>query len=1038
MKRGTWKHLFYLFALLMLVVIPTAFSSWVYFEGDKTISLAPTVLDPVCYIDSNTSSNQYTSIERALSKASSGSTVYVYPETNPTIKYDCTISSGVTLTLGSLTKGGSYLKDENDNYLYKDRGIVDESTQSSYENSVENRGPHVTGSSSFADSTDNNIATYRKNSVLLLAKLTIASGGRLNIGGRLNQEYPGLSGATTGDYCEIVVDAKKGSIVNSGTIDCCGYIKTNSLTSNASLVNKNGGVIYEPFVITDFNGGTYSVACNQKDNTKKVMPFNQWVLCNIQIKQEFEYNSKVYGYYDAYNSTYISKSALGITVTIHKGHKQGEISVVGTQNSIINIKSGGKLIATISTSDYLKTFVNNSTIVNKKYTMGFYGNTEIQEMVIPNPMPGLEFAQRLTNVEIADAYSSNYFFSMNHHYDANIYGTLDVTTKQKVLPGCTVTVMPNATLNINADVIFLENLNDVSNAAGVPGFKGYKYPEKFNQSANTSEIRNALINNGTVNVNGASFGGKVYSSTASAVLNLSSSNGLSVTDKEGASGKQGEGNLLEQVKFYITYQPDYVENARGPLITDDTISVSDFAKNVYASKEIFGDYGWGLATDLDSYTITYHLNGGTSSVADGTMGTYYMTKGASLIIKSAPVSDPQKQYYEFAGWYTDPALTTPLSNGLSVSNGSAVNLYAKYVAEEYSITYYVTNDTGITATYTDPNNNSNYLTSFTKTILDNNGGSITIPDLEFSETSSLEFDGWYLANDFSVDTKLLNNQITEARDHILYARFVKIRPKITFEGFNINGQSTFSVEEDGKLSSTIISSIDKELDSIRKNVDRATYINGFSLNGTEVDLETKVFDTSVTLTPIIVNKKSITFNAGTLSYKKYYTRDINTNSVEGSPILTDSEILTINSDDKQQIYKWTYSDNTEYGTPADFVKAMNSSYTSYSDFVLNVHWMYKMSFVCESCGEKNPVVKYTGSDGKEIQKTITTSDNNSYVYVVGGTTLSIHIDSHSLVKAGTKITSNISNLNGSNGWLSSYDKPIPSVSSYIEITITSA
>ena len=99
--------------------------------------------------------------------------------------------------------------------------------------------------------------------------------------------------------------------------------------------------------------------------------------------------------------------------------------------------------------------------------------------------------------------------------------------------------------------------------------------------------------------------------------------------------------------------------------------------------------------------------------------------------------------------------------------------------------------------------------------------------------------------------------------------------------------------------------------------------------------------------------------------------------------------------------------------------------------------MYKMSFDCKSCGEEKPNVTYTGSNGSVITKTITTSDNNSSVYVVGGTTLSIQIDGRGIGKAGTKITSNVSNLNGNNGLWSSYDKSI-SVSSYIEITITSA
>ena len=97
MKRFNFKHFFLLIFLGLLVAFPSAFSSWIIYDVDGTTLINSATLTPVCYIDSDTDSNRYYSIEKALSIAKTGQTVYVIPETNPKIKYDCTIKSGVVI-----------------------------------------------------------------------------------------------------------------------------------------------------------------------------------------------------------------------------------------------------------------------------------------------------------------------------------------------------------------------------------------------------------------------------------------------------------------------------------------------------------------------------------------------------------------------------------------------------------------------------------------------------------------------------------------------------------------------------------------------------------------------------------------------------------------------------------------------------------------------------------------------------------------------------------------------------------------------------
>lgn len=384
-------------------MLPIAFSDWIVSDKDNNVSVDESSKTPVCYINSDTEANRYYAIEKALQKANSGDTVYVIPKTNPVINHDCEIKAGVTLTIGGLTKGGSYIKD-NGNYTYADHGVTDEKDDSSKENSPENRGQHLS-IEDFADSytiekgihkediIKEYADTYRQNQVLLNAQLKISSSngnvGRLNIGGRLGREGAGLSGLTTGDYCEIVLTGK-GSIENYGIIDCLGYIKQQDADASRAFLNcYSGSTVKVPFIISDFNGGVYTASCNPKKG-QKVMPFNEWLCCNIQIKQTYFYNSALKGYYDVYNSTHLSKNLVFITITVHKGHKYGEVDLIGISNSVIVFdtkKQDGKIIVETITDDYKHTIMSSGRIINKKNKISVYGTIKIYQMTIPNPMP---------------------------------------------------------------------------------------------------------------------------------------------------------------------------------------------------------------------------------------------------------------------------------------------------------------------------------------------------------------------------------------------------------------------------------------------------------------------------------------------------------------------------------------------------------------------------------------------------------------------------------------------------------------------------
>lgn len=1023
--------------LLIFGLLPIAFSDWIVSDKDNNVSVDESSKTPVCYINSDTEANRYYAIEKALQKANSGDTVYVIPKTNPTINHDCTIKSGVTLTIGGLTKGGAFIKDSNGNYTYADHGVTNEKDASTLENSADNRGPHFT-SETFADSYTTKKGTihgedviveysdtYRQNLVTLNATLTISNNSQLNIGGRLGRESAGISGLTTGDYCEIVMSGN-GKIENYGIIDCLGYIKQQDADAKNAIVNcYSGSTMKMPFIIQDFNGGNYTVACNPKEGEgQKVMPFNEWVCCNVQVKQTYFYNSALKGYYDVYNSTHLSKMG----VTIQKGHKWGEVDLIGSSNAVItfdNNKKDGKVVFDVITDDYKHTTISSNRIINKKNRLSFYGNCGINQMKIPNPMPDLEkyswILSGITNVEIGDVYTSKFFFSLNHYYDADIYGTLNVGTDQKVLPGCNITVKKGGTLKITSKVIFVENLDEV--AAGAT--KAYKYPTIYNQAKNNSSVLNALKVEGSLVVDGAksAIGGKIYSSTIDSSVDLLGANAVNVTYKEGANG------VMNGFNFDLTYQdPAQSENARGPVLSGSSVSVSDFSKSMYVYTQEGNNIGWKAATDLDTFNVIFHLNGGSASYDDGYKKNFYLKKGETKTITSISMEEPTKSHYTFDGWYLDGSFAKPLSSGVEVKNGTVLNLYAKYGLTKYQVTYNIQNASDIEANFVNPNT----LTEFTYTDFVNNGSSYHIEDATSNIPEQIMFDGWYTDPSYSIDSKLSGNNITECKNYDLYGRFVKVRPRITIEGVFISGTNVFTVDENGKLPSEVISAIDQTISESKKDVNDSKYITGLSLtqNGSPISASSYVFTDNQKLFLLKNDKNVVNYVLDSnTTLKKYFVRDDVTGNIFGNvkPVFDlDTELnsnSTYTNNQERHVYKWKAGDTilaNDSSTEQDVSAYINS--TSESSYSFTTWWSYHFVFeVIEdfSLILYNDVqlnIPYLNLSGSYDSKGVYVNE-----YLPSGTEVTVKING-SKGANHTRVSSTNNFISGKNGFYEEFNK----------------
>lgn len=86
-----------------------------------------------------------------------------------------------------------------------------------------------------------------------------------------------------------------------------------------------------------------------------------------------------------------------------------------------------------------------------------------------------------------------------------------------------------------------------------------------------------------------------------------------------------------------------------------------------------------VAKVTGEYTINYILNGGTNNPSNPT--GYTMNEG------DVAIYEPSKEFFTFGGWYDNPEFTgseiTVLPNGIS----GTINLYAKWIADEFAISY---------------------------------------------------------------------------------------------------------------------------------------------------------------------------------------------------------------------------------------------------------------------------------------------------------------------------------------------------------------
>lgn len=687
MHRFKFSKLYnYLFLGLILTISFTmvGLSSWNVFD---MFNLDYVNLEPVCY-NATQNNKEYYTIEGALENAKSGDTICTYIGKNPTIRKSVEIKSGVTLCVPF----------ENTNNTWNGKQIGQDASKW-----FDDCG------GDFADSNSGNVAKWRKNSIKIAKNVTLTNKGNLYIGGVLGQENMGLSGHTSGAYCELTMDSNS-QLINTGTIQCLGYIKELEKNNNSKLFAQSGK-IYTPFVVHDFRGGTSTVGTYQDGH---VSPFSVFSMPNIQVQSKFTYDSNLIGLADLYTG-----EALGGIIKAQ--HNCTDINILGKSSSLIMLADKNAYLETKYDSPSAL-FTTNDT--ESKTTMNLYGGASNGPMKMEVTL--------LKQKKTID--TSNVLFPISYKYNICLFnGTYNFTTPIKLLNGSRLFIDNKAYLNVNADfIIYSKEFIDVA-------YGGIQYPKKPNAE---------LIANGSITYNKANGG---LTQTLSTKADLSyiyeNSSTLSISSREGYGTKDG-------FSFPFTPTQTIEETAQAKLVATTDSSVGNLEKTVYVS-EAGKDY-FVKASNLGKYTINYHLDGGT---VDGETATndvitkeYPILKDKTKTLTDYALSSPKKRFYSFFGWRLVSSIGVSAS-GQEVKDGTILDVYASYELKTYSITYNVQYAEGLEMSDKYQNHNKSLFTMNDLPL-----------DISKPTDGTLEFYGWYFNNDTSKEVL----QITEDMEGVGY------------------------------------------------------------------------------------------------------------------------------------------------------------------------------------------------------------------------------------------------------------------------------
>ena len=445
--------------------------------------------------------------------------------------------------------------------------------------------------------------------------------GAISVGGKHYTCSQAQCCKTTGPYGQIQMEAGSSiTLKNGAKLYAWGYI-----TGDGQITANSGAEVYEYFQIMDWRGG--SCTSDMEGNEKKVFPFSQYYVQNIEAELTIQNGATEYAY-------------LSVTATLFgKITKSVKISYVG-ENGLFSLGKGASLTK--------KYDPKNDCIIFK-----IMGDAELSEIQLKMRIGIFDF----------DFKSSAYVLPINNNVDMQILsGTTTVSKDAALLPGVTMSIAKGAELK-------------VADSASLYVYDADQWRKTYVQGSNElgispvvyspSDQGSRTVSDATIDVNGTlTAAGAIYTTEGGA--NICSSKGTGVYVQQGQLGKSSE-----------TYQ--CIQNGKTPNYTAIPITPAKLrngdgsyveTRNYPQGSEIKYEYNaWGGKPAM--ITVTFDANGG-----EGTMSAQSGTAGQNITLPSNCFT---YEDHTFTGWNTAANGTgTPYDDEATAFFTEDTTLYAQW------------------------------------------------------------------------------------------------------------------------------------------------------------------------------------------------------------------------------------------------------------------------------------------------------------------------------------------------------------------------
>lgn len=480
----------------------------------------------------------------------------------------------------------------------------------------DNANTLYTTSPDVVDTVANQIA-YR--TLTLDSNTSITVCGAISVGGKLFTSSNSHVCKPTGAYGQIQMNVgSQITVENGGELYAWGYI-----TGSGNVRITSGATVYECFQVTDWRGGSATIKFGTPAKVKKVFPFSQYYVQNIEAPLTIEYGGAEKAYIAAYG-----------------------------ENIAIGFVGAGGMFELAEGAMFTKTY----DPATDRISFDISGNASLK---------GIKMSVFLATID-----SANYVLPINNNVNINIHsGVTTFSQDAALLPGVQVTIGYGAELNIQTGAnLYVYDADEWSKdyvwGSREDGISPVAYSPSGKGSRTISDV--SINVNGTLNVNGSVYttagGADIYSSGSTGQFVQSVVPGTETKTYQCTQSGSGWSTKVTPIEIPVT--PAKLHNTDG--------SYTETAASKAGDTYVYTNGKWAIKGN--EIAITFDPNGGT-----GSMEAMSVNPGVNNMLTANTFT---RENYTFTGWNTAADGTgTAYADKATVNFSENTTLYAQWTQD---------------------------------------------------------------------------------------------------------------------------------------------------------------------------------------------------------------------------------------------------------------------------------------------------------------------------------------------------------------------